>query len=120
MKPGFVLLLAVALGATIYVALRAEPPSYSAPTIAAPKSLPTTLSDQPAAGEVVRVFDVEGMCCGGCAPKIHKALSAAAGVREAAVDFKAGTASAIVKAEVDVAALERALTFEDYAAKARP
>ena len=72
------------------------------------------------AGEVVRVFDVEGMCCGGCAPKVFKALTAQPGVRAAAVDFDSHTARAIVPADADVAALERALTFDDYVAKARP
>ncbi len=120
MKPGIVLLLAVALGATTYVALRAKSPTYTAPEIVAPKALPSVLLSQPAEGEVVRVFDVEGMCCGGCAPKIYAALSGASGVREAAVDFESGTARAIVKSDVEVAALERALTFEDYVAKARP
>lgn len=120
MKPGIVLLLAVALGGVAYVALRAKAPTYTPPTIAPPDALPSALLEAPQAGEVVRVFDVEGMCCGGCAPKIYKALAAAPGVRAAAVDFDTATARAIVKADVDVASLERSMTFDDYVAKSRP
>jgi copper chaperone CopZ len=120
MKPGIVLLLAAALGGVTYVALRTEAPTYTPPTIVAPDALPTALLEEPQAGEVVRVFDVEGMCCGGCAPKIYKALAAAPGVRAAAVDFDSATARAIVKADVDVASLESSMTFDDYVAKSRP
>lgn len=113
-------MIIAALGGTAYVALRVKPPTYTPPTVTTPEALPSALVSQPAEGEVVRVFDVEGMCCGGCAPKIYKALAAAPGVREAAVDFETNTARAIVASATDVATLERALTFEDYAAKARP
>lgn len=120
MKPGIVVMIVAALAGTTYVVLRTEPPNYTAPEIVKPDALPKALSTQPAAGEVVRVFDVEGMCCGGCAPKIYKVLAATPGVREAAVDFDTNTAMAIVTSDTDVAALEKAMTFEDYVAKARP
>jgi copper chaperone CopZ len=57
------------------------------------------------------------MCCAGCRPKVYAALSKIPGVREAAVDV--GSATAIVKKDVDVAALEKALTFDEYVAHAR-
>ncbi len=120
MKPGIVLLIAAALGGTAYIALRTEAPTYVPPSVVKPATLPTVLTSQPEAGEVVRVFDVEGMCCNGCAPKVHKALAEAPGVREAVVDFDTQTARAIVKADADVASLEKAMTFDDYTAKARP
>lgn len=120
MKPVPVLMLVAALAGTVYIVVRAKAPTYTPPALVKPETLPTVLQSQPAPGEVVRVFDVEGMCCGGCAPKVYRALAAAPGVREAAVDFDTNTARAIVASEVEAAALEKAMTFDDYVAKARP
>lgn len=108
--------LVVAAGcAAAFIALRAEKPTYTAPV-----SVKTALASTPASGEVVREFAIEGMCCGSCAPKVYAALAAAPGVREAAVDFETATARAIVPSDADVAALEKAMTFDDYVATARP
>jgi len=120
MKAPLMFLLVAAAAAAGYIVLRAKAPTYSAPVVAEQETIPTALLSQPGEGEVVRVFDVEGMCCGGCAPKVFKALTAQAGVRAAAVDYDTHTARAIVPADADVAELERALTFDDYVAKARP
>jgi copper chaperone CopZ len=119
-KYALVALLAVAGSAAAFVALRAKDPSYVAPQKVEQATIPFVLSSQPGAGETVRVFEVDGMCCGGCRPKVHAAALAVAGVREAAVDQEAGTATLLVSADVEVAALERALTFSKYEAHARP
>jgi copper chaperone CopZ len=66
------------------------------------------------------VFDVEGMCCFSCTDKLHTALLAVPGVREAAVNFDTGTVSAIADESVPTEALEAALNFDKYTAKARP
>jgi copper chaperone CopZ len=119
-KYALVALLAVAGSAAAFVALRAKEPSYVAPQKVEQATIPFVLASEPAAGETVRVFEVEGMCCGGCRPKVHAAALGVAGVREAAVDQEAGTATLLVSSQVDVAALERALTFDKYEAHARP
>jgi copper chaperone CopZ len=117
------LLVAFALlaagSAAAYIALHSKEPTYQAPQKQPQELTPLVLASQPAAGELVRVFEVEGMCCGGCRPKVHAAAVAVPGVREAAVDQEAGTATVIVRADVDVATLERALTFDKYSAHAR-
>ena len=119
-KYALVALLAVAGSAATVVALRAKAPSYVAPPKVQQATIPFVLASEPAASEIVRVFEIEGMCCGGCRPKVHAAALGVAGVREAAVDQEAGTATLLVGSQVDVAALERALTFDKYEAQARP
>jgi copper chaperone CopZ len=109
------LLLAAGMVAAL-VALRSKEPTYSAPAVAEQPTVPSVLSRAPAADELVHEFEVEGMCCGGCAPKVYAAISKAAGVREAAVTL--GHARVIARADVDVAALEQVMTFGDYQAHA--
>jgi copper chaperone CopZ len=113
-------LLAVAGSAAAWVALRAKDPTYKAPVLADPSTIPFLLSSTPGEGELVRVFEVDGMCCGGCRPKVHAAALAVAGVREAAVDQEAGTATLLVRSDVATSTLEQALTFDKYEAHARP
>ena len=112
-----VVLVLAAVG-TAFVIYRSKAPSYVPPVVAAQETIPLRLASQPFGDEVVRVLDVEGMCCGGCRPKIYAALVEVPGVREAAVEI--GVATAIVRKDVAVAALEQALTFDDYVAHARP
>lgn len=110
--------LFLAAAGTAAVVFRAKTPTYEAPKVEQQATIPTVLASTPAAGEVVREFDVEGMCCGGCAPKIYAAISKAPGVREAAVVL--GKATVITKSDVDVSALEQAMTFDDYVAHVKP
>jgi copper chaperone CopZ len=120
MKKLLLLVIALSGTATAYIWIKQPAPSYVPPTVAAQATIPTVLAAQPAADECVRVFDVKGMCCAGCPPKVHKALTSVAGVRAAAVDFDTRTASVIVPKDLDVAKLETALTFDEFTAKARP
>jgi copper chaperone CopZ len=120
MKKLLAAIVVVAAGATVYIWKTRGEPSYVAPVLAEQTTTPTTLVSQPAADECVRVLDIDGMCCGGCPPKVRKALAEVAGVREVAVDFQAKTASVIAPQSLAIAALERAATFDDYHAKARP
>jgi len=105
------LLAGVAAGAVVW---RTKAPSYSAPKAEEQATIPQVLASEPGDGECVRVFRVEGMCCGGCAPKIYEAISKAPGVREAAVVL--GKATVIARKDADVAELEKAMTFDDYVA----
>jgi copper chaperone CopZ len=120
MKKLLFLVIALSGVATAYICVRQPAPTYVPPTVAAQVTIPTVLDVQPAADECVRTFDVKGMCCAGCPPKVHKALTGVPGVREAAVDFDARTASVIVPKDLDVAKLESALTFDEFTATARP
>lgn len=113
-KSKLLALIFVSGGAAAWIALRTPEPTYTAPRA----DVPAVLASQPQEGEVVRAFDVEGMCCGGCRPKVYDALAAVPGVREAAVEI--GRATAIVDAKVEPAELEKALTFDKYVAHARP
>ena len=118
MKKLLPVVIVVAGAGAVFVALNARKPTYTRPQAEAQATIPMALASQPALDERVRVFDVDGMCCGGCRPKVYEALVKLSGVREAAVEV--GRAFAIVKEDVDVASIEKALTFDDYVAHARP
>ena len=119
MKKLLILLIALSGVATAYICVKQPAPTYEPPTVAAQVTIPTVLVAQPAADECVRTFDVKGMCCAGCPPKLQKALVGVAGVRAVAVDFDARTASVLVPKDLDVAKLESALTFDEFTATAR-
>jgi len=110
-------LIVVAGIAAGWIAWNARAPHREAASVA---PTPRALTGLPEQGEVVRVLDVDGMCCLECSGKLHAALLEVPGVREAAVDFEAGTASVLVAEEVQPGALEQALEFDKYSAKARP
>lgn len=113
--PALLLVAGLALGA---IALLAHEPTHAAPSHqAVPDKVPFELAGDVPSGHVVRRLDVEGICCSGCGGKLYAALTALDEVVEAAVDPVLGQAAAVVPASFDVARLERALTFEKYAAK---
>jgi copper chaperone CopZ len=120
MKKLLPVLILLAAGATFYVWKTHAAPTYSAPKLEEQATTPTTLTTKPAAGECVRVLDVEGMCCGTCPAKVRRALADVPGVREAVVDFNTKTASVIVPQTLEAARLEAALHFDDYSGKVRP
>lgn len=117
MKVATILLLlsALVLGT---IALRAPEPQAAPPQPVVGVVVPYELRGEVPAGCVVRTIEVEGMCCEGCAAKLRSALLAVDGVREAAVDSVRGRALCVVPQELEVARLERALTFDDYHARA--
>ncbi len=110
------LLAGIVLGT---IAVRAKEPTYVAPVLLEPEEIPIRVTAEVPAGYVLRSFEVEGICCQECSGKLHGALLAVDGVREAAVDPLLKRAQALVRADVGVAALERALTFDRYSARAR-
>jgi hypothetical protein len=114
--PTVLLTAAGVLGA---IALRAPEPTYVAPVQAAPAAIPLALEGAAPEGCELRTFAVDGICCQGCSSKLHGALLAVDGVRAAAVDPLKAEASAWVRSDVPVAALEAALTFDKYTARAR-
>lgn len=109
-------ILLVAAGAAAWIAVSSEGPHRTRPDH---RPAPATLASAAGPGEVVCNLAVEGMCCNGCAGKLHAAVMQVEGVREAAVDFDTGTVLARVPAGLEVAALEAALTFDKYHATAR-
>lgn len=119
--PGLVLVTAGAVAG--YLAYSAPERSYEPLTLdtpAPPPRVPIAVTQAPAEGEALRVLEVEGMCCGGCCAKLHEALTALPAVRAAAVDFERGVAEALVPADLPVAELAAALTFDKYSARPRP
>ena len=112
----FLPLLFLAAGAAAWIATSSEAPHRTRPDH---RPAPATLASAAGPGEVIRNLAVEGMCCTGCAGKLHTAVMEVDGVREAAVDFDTGTVLARVPEELEVAALEAALTFDKYHATAR-
>jgi copper chaperone CopZ len=112
--PVLILVAGVAAG---WIAWRAQAPHREAASV---KPIPRVLTEAPAEGEVVRVYDVEGMCCVSCSGKLHAALLEVSGVHAAAVDFDAGTASVLAEETVAPDDLQAALEFDKYTAKARP
>ena len=111
-------LLILAGSALAYIAWSArEPIPADAHTAGEP---PASLSGEVPADHVVRTFEVEGICCGGCGSKLYGSLVALDDVREAAVDIRAGVVEVIVPRQLEVAELEGALTFDKYSARLRP
>lgn len=115
---GLVLLLAAG-GVLGTVAVLARERTYVVPEHEEPRSIPLALSGDVPSGYDVRTFDVEGICCQGCSSKLHGALLAVEGVREAAVDPLKHEVTALVRDDLADARLEAALTFDKYTAKAR-
>ena len=111
--------LVLAGGILAVVALRAPEPTYSAPRRATPALAPLVLSQPPLPGNVVRTFDVEGICCRGCGGKLREALMALEGVQEVAVDPLKGQVSASVRPDLERERLAAALTFDQYTARPR-
>lgn len=115
-------LLALAGAVLLWIGLRAPEPDY-APLPTEPTGeevrVPLAIIGVRPAGHVVRTFDVGGMCCNGCSGKLYAALKSVPGVVEAAVDFGAGTASALVPDSMDVSLLSASLHFDKYSARAR-
>jgi copper chaperone CopZ len=101
------------------IAVRAKERTYTVPVHEEPRVIPTALTGAVPDGFTKRAFDVDGICCQGCSAKLHGALLAVDGVREAAVDPVLHRAEALVRTDVEPATLERALTFDKYVAHAR-
>jgi Cu+-exporting ATPase len=119
-KSALALLLAAALGLAWVLVTRGErtfaaPEAEEAPVAPAP----TVLVHGAGPGQVERAFDVAGMCCTNCTGKLHRALTAVPGVREAAVDFESATATVVVDEGVDPGLVLAALSFGKYAATPR-
>jgi len=117
MKPLLPVLILAAGGAAAWIMVSSDPPHATRPDH---QPAPATLASPAGPGEVVRNLAVDGMCCNGCAGKLHAAVMGVPGVCEAAVDFDTGTVLVRAPAELDVTALETALSFDKYTARARP
>lgn len=117
MKPSLIALILVAGAAAAYIAFSSEAPHSTRPDHA---PAPSTLASPAGPGEVVRNIAVDGMCCNGCAGKLHTAAMAVDGVLEVAVDFDRATVLARVPEGFDPAPLEAALNFDKYTATVRP
>lgn len=111
--------LLLAGGALATVAVLAREKTYVAPQASAPVAIPIALSGAASAECDVRTLDVQGICCPGCGSKLYGKLAALEGVREAAVDSLEKRVFALVRRDVPDAALESALTFDEYVAKVR-
>ena len=84
------LLCLTAAGTTLgYVAMRAPDRTYEPPV---PVAVPVVLTEDPPSDCRVVQIEVDGMCCDGCAAKLHGVLTSVDLVREAAVDFVLGRA----------------------------
>lgn len=112
------LLALLAAGAVLaFIALRTKAPTYEVPVHAA--DIPLTIQGEIPAGFEVRTFEVEGICCQSCAGKLERALAPLAGVERVAVDALRKEVQALVRVEVESAALVTALTFDKYVARVR-
>lgn len=112
-------LLLLVGGALGTVAVLARDKTYVAPQPNAPVAIPSALSGVVPPECEVRTLDVQGICCAGCGSKLYGKLASLDGVREVAVDTLAKQVSTVVRRDVPNAALESALTFDEYVAKAR-
>lgn len=111
----FLLAAAAGLG---WIAWRSPDPDYTAP-----HQVPTHISVATPPGFVVRTFEVEGMCCASCPPRIEEAAQRIEGVQAFAArlgEEAVGEVDLLVPADLDSAALEAALTFDRYVAHLAP
>lgn len=119
MKTVSLLPLLLAAVVLAYVGHRAGAPSTYVPASLAAdhEAIPNHLRGDVPEGMVVRSFHVTGMCCEGCVGKLYHSLAAVEGVHEAAVDFQAAKAEAVVPADFGVDTLLTALAFDKYTAE---
>jgi copper chaperone CopZ len=118
-KPGPGILLVFVAGLVLgIVAWRAKPRDYVPPSAAG--TVPLRLEGEPPEGCEVRAFEVEGVCCSGCAAPLHEALSSIDGVRKLALDPATRRVEVLVRSEVDNERLTAALTFDEFVAHPRP
>jgi Cu2+-exporting ATPase len=61
-----------------------------------------------------KTMKIEGMMCTHCEARVKKALEAVPGVAQAAVSHEAGTAVVTLDAQVEDAALTKAVEDQDY------
>jgi len=115
MRVLFLLLLVLAAVGALWLASTRTAPDPAA----ADGPVPTRLSRAPAAGERVLQFEVSGMCCEGCTATLHESVSAVEGVRAAAIDFVAGTATVLCSEDADPEPMVAALSIDKYEARAR-
>ena len=112
--PVFLLLVGLVLG---WISLSTDEPTFHIePEREIPTLIPYELSGDVPSGCVVRQLDLDGICCKGCVGKLYAALSDVDQVQEAAIDPVMARAEAVVPEDLDVALLERALTFDKYSA----
>lgn len=112
--PVFLLLVGLVLG---WISISTDDPTFQIePERELPRQIPYALSGEVPSGCVVRQLELEGICCKGCVGKLYVALSDVDEVQEAAIDPVLARAEAVVPADLDVALLESALTFDKYSA----
>ena len=112
--PILLLLAGVVLG---WIALATDSPTFGQDRpVEIPDVVPASLTRAVPVGHVVRTFDVDGICCEGCAGKLFVAADELDGVVECAVDPRRKQVDMVVPTSLDVAALEEALTFDKYSA----
>lgn len=85
-----------------------------------PEEVAVHLTGEAGPDDLVRVFDVDGMCCNGCASTLASSLGGLSQVSEAAVDVSQATVSVIVEAAYPVEGLLALLNTGKYSASARP
>jgi len=75
-----------------------------------------------AGGELVELtFDVQGMSCTSCVPRVQRALTRQGGVTQARVNFATARADVVVDpAQVDVAQLQAAVSHAGYGLSQHP
>lgn len=108
-------------GILTWIAVRSTPPAYTPLDLEAPpEEISTRLTGEVGPADTVRVFDVKGMCCNGCASKLADRLSELDEVRESAVDVLGEEVSVIVDAGYPVDGLLTVLNTEKYTATLKP
>lgn len=115
MKPLPLLLLGAAGAVLAAIALRAPEPTYEPP-----RTVPRQIAAAPAPGQVLRSFDVAGMCCDGCSGRLFTAVLGRSGVEAAAIRVEEGRLELLCDARLDADDLARTLTFDKYTVTPRP
>jgi len=99
-------------------ALRAEEPTYVPPALepAVVEAAPLAWEGEVPEGASLRTFEVEGMCCDGCAAKLYRRVGDVAGVHGVAIDPILGRAQVVVGDGVEDELVLDAFRFDKYAA----
>ncbi|MFT5463276.1 MAG: copper chaperone CopZ [Planctomycetota bacterium] len=81
------------------------------------REVPISLEAEPAEGNVLYAFEVEGVCCASCPPALREALSDLEGVSEIAVNTETQRVEIEAAVGMDVEDMAQAMTFDKYVAR---
>ena len=82
--------------------------------------IPSSLDTTPDEDEVVRTYNISGMCCASCTKKLHDRIAGLSGVEACAVDLPGERLTLIVRKDLAPERILSRLSFDKYIAVELP